>query len=164
MYVASGKGLLKNSYYKSMINTLDLVKNNPKAPKLQFTSRYPVAHYLAETTELVVSHQWENPLNYSYLDVMYLGFPLIHNATMIQDAGYFYNDCNIEEAADKIEWALKHHDQHTKEYFERNKKVIDRYRTSNTAMVDLYDKLIENLYDGEHELSHEYDWKTNVYK
>jgi len=164
MYVASGKGLLKNSYYKSMINTLDLVKNNPKAPKLQFTSRYPVAHYLAETTELVVSHQWENPLNYSYLDVMYLGFPLIHNATMIQDAGYFYNDCNIEEAADKIEWALKHHDQHTKEYFERNKKVIDRYRTSNTAMVDLYDKLIENLYDGEHELSHEYDWKTNLYK
>jgi len=164
MYVASGKGLLKNGYFKSMITTLDLVKNDPSKPKLQFTSRYPVCHYLAETTEIVISHQWENPLNYSYLDVMFMGYPLIHNADMIQDAGYYYPDFNIEKAADQLEWVLKHHDENREEYAAKNKPVLDRYTIKNEALVDTYEKLIDNLYDGKHELSREYDWKTNLYK
>ena len=95
----------------SQIKYLDVVKENPKAPKLQFTSRYPVAHYLAETTDIVLAHQWENPLNYSYLDVMFMGYPLVHNADMIKDAGYYYPDFNIASAADQLEFALKHHFQ-----------------------------------------------------
>lgn len=164
MFVASGNGLLKNGYYKSMIRTLDLVSDDPKNPKVQYTPRYPVAHYLAETTEIVVAHQWENPLNYSYLDVMFMGFPLVHNADMIKDAGYYYPDFNIEAAADQIEYALKHHDESTKEYKEKNKPVLDRYTTANQEMINLYERLIENVYGGSHNLSHEYDWKTNLYK
>jgi len=164
MYIASGKDLLKNSYFKSMITTLDIVKNNTSSPKLQFTSRYPVCHYLAETTEIVLSHQWENPLNYSYLDVMFMGYPLIHNADMIQDGGYYYPDFNIEKAADQLEWVLKNHDDNREEHAAKNKKVIERYTIKNEAMVDTYDKLIENLYGGKHEMSREYDWKTNLYK
>tara|TARA_R110000772_G_scaffold55111_3_gene125743 strand:- start:457 stop:1647 length:1191 start_codon:yes stop_codon:yes gene_type:complete len=164
MYIASGKDLLKNGYYKSMITTLDLIKDNPKEPKLQFTSRYPVCHYLAETTEIVLAHQWENPLNYSYLDVMFMGYPLIHNADMIQDAGYYYPDFNIEKAADKLEWVLKNHDDNREEYAAKNKAVLERYTIKNEALVDTYDKLIENLYDGKNEMSMEYNWKTNLYK
>ena len=164
MYIASGKSLLKNSYFMSMIKYLDVVKDNPIAPKLQFTPRYPVAHYLAETTDIVLAHQWENPLNYSYLDVMFMGYPLVHNAEMIQDAGYYYSDFNIAEAADQLEYVLKHHDENRIEHAAKNKKVIDRYTVANKGMVDLYDKLIENLYDGKHEMSHQYDWKTNLYK
>jgi len=164
MFCASGQGLLKNGYFKSMVTTLDIVADNPASPKVQFTPRYPVAHYLAETTEIVVSHQWENPLNYSYLDVMFMGFPLVHNADMIQDAGYYYPDFNIEAAADQIEYALKHHDDHLEEYKAKNQPVIDRYTIKNKEMINTYDKLIENLYGGKHEMSHEYNWKTNLYK
>ena len=164
MYVASGRGLLKNGYFKSMITTLDCIKNERENPKLQFTSRYPVCHYLAETTELVVSHQWENPLNYSYLDVMFMGYPLIHNADMIKDAGYYYPDFNVDAAADQIQWVLENHDNNIEEYREKNKPVLERYTVKNEALVDTYDKLIENLYGANHEMSHEYDWKTNLYK
>jgi len=164
MFLASGQKLLKNGYYKSMIKTLDLVKNNPGKPKLQLTPRYPVCHYLAETSEVIVSHQWENPLNYSYLDVMFMGFPLVHNADMIKDAGYFYPDFNIEAGADQLEWVLKNHDDNLEEYKAKNQPVLDRYTIKNEAMVDLYDKMIDNLYEGKHELSYEYDWKTNLYK
>jgi len=162
MYIASGKKLLQNEYFMSMIKTLEVVKNTP--PKLQFTSRYPVCHYLSETTDIVISHQWENPLNYSYLDVMYLGYPLVHNADMIQDAGYYYPDFNITEAANQLQYALEQHDSNREEYNARNKEVIKRYTIENKAMINLYDQMIENLYDGKHELSHEYDWKTNLYK
>lgn len=167
MFVSSGKSLLKNGYFKSMIKTLDMVKvleKDPTQVKLKFTSRYPVCHYLAETSDIVVSHQWENPLNYSYLDVMYLGFPLVHNADMIKDGGYYYPDFNIEAAADQIQFALQHHDENREEYAARNKAVIDRYTINNKQMIDTYEKLIENLYGGNHQLSHEYDWKTNLYK
>lgn len=164
MFVASGQGLLKNGYYKSMVTTLDIVADNPANPKVKFTPRYPVAHYLAETTDIVVSHQWENPLNYSYLDVMYMGFPLVHNADMIQDAGYYYPDFDIAKAAEQLEYALKHHDEHLKEYKEKNMPVIQRYTIKNQGLIDTYQKLIENLYGGSHDLSHEYDWKTNLYK
>lgn len=164
MFLASGQKLLKNGYYKSMIKTLDLVKNNPGNPKLQLTPRYPVCHYLAETSEIIVSHQWENPLNYSYLDVMFMGFPLVHNADMIKDAGYYYPDFNIEAGADKLEWVLKHHDENLEEYKAKNKPVLDRYTIKNEAMIDLYDKMIDNLYGSKHEFSYEYDWKTNLYK
>ena len=83
---------------------------------------------------------------------------------MIKDAGYYYPDFNIEAAADQIQYALEHHDNNREEYAKRNKLVLDRYTIKNTQMIDLYDKLIENLYDGQHQLSHEYDWKTNLYK
>lgn len=164
MFVASGRKLLKNGYFMSMVKTLDCIKNEVKNPKLQFTSRYPVCHYLAETTEVVVSHQWENPLNYSYLDVMFMGFPLIHNADMIQDAGYYYPDFNVEAAADQLQWVLENHDNNIEEYKAKNQPVLDRYSIKNEAMIDLYDKMIQNLYDGNHDLSYEYDWKTNLYK
>ena len=164
MFISSGGKILKNGYFKSMIKTLDMVNRPLDQIKIKFTPRYPVAHYLSETTDIVVSHQWENPLNYSYLDVMYLGFPLVHNADMIKDAGYYYPDFNIEEAANQIQFALQHHDQHREEYAAKNKPVIERYMVKNQPMIDLYDKLIENLYGANHQLSHEYDWQTNLYK
>lgn len=159
MYIASGKKLLGNEYFMSMMKTLDVVK---KEVKLQFTSRYPVCHYLSETTDIVVSHQWENPLNYSYLDVMYLGYPLVHNADMIKDAGYYYPDFDITEAANQLQHALENHNP--EEYNKKNKAVLNRYTIENKAMIELYDKMIENVYGANHQLSHEYDWKTNLYK
>lgn len=162
LYVSSGKKLLENGYFKSMIKKLDIVGDGSDV-KLKFTSRYPVTHYLAETSDVVVSHQWENPLNYSYLDVMYFNFPLVHNADMIKDAGYYYPDFNIDAAADQIQYALEHHDNNLEEYAAKNQPVLDRYTVKNEAMVDLYDKLIQNLYGAKHEFSYEYDWKTNLY-
>ena len=55
-------------------------------------------------------------------------------------------------------------DENREEYAAKNKPVIERYTIANKAMIDTYDQLIENLYDGKHELSHEYNWKTNIYK
>ena len=75
-----------------------------------------------------------------------------------------FPDFNIEKAADQLEWVLKHHDENREEYAAKNKPVLDRYTIKNEALVDTYEKLIDNLYDGKHELSREYDWKTNLYK
>jgi hypothetical protein len=161
IYIGSGKKILKSRYYKEMIKRLDLVKHNP--PLVKYVSRYPIVTFLAEETDIVISHQWGNPLNYAYLDAMYFGYPLVHNAEFIKDAGYYYKDFKINDGAKQLEKALSSHNP--EEYAEKNKSALNRYLSTNPAVVETYRKLIENLFEpGKHKMSHKYDWKTNLYK
>ena len=126
----------------------------------------PVHSILANYADVVISHQWENPLNYAYLDAMYLQFPLIHNAEMIKDAGYYYPEFDISKGAEQLKWVLDNHDSNIDSYNERNEEVLTRYTVYNEDMLKTYNKLIDNLMAGTniHHLSYEYDWKTNTYK
>ena len=96
---------------------------------------------------------------------MYYGYPLVHNAEMIKDAGYYYEGFNITEGAEQLQIALQNHDDNIEEYIEKNKPVLNRYMSTNPGLVDTYKKLIDNLFNpNKHELSYEYNWKTNLYK
>lgn len=162
LFIASGERLLKNDYFKSMITNLDIVKNG--TPKVKFTPRYPVSHYLAESAEIVLSHQWENPLNYSYLDALYLNFPLVHNADMIKDMGYYYPDFNAEIGAQMLKSAIEDHDKNAIEYNKKHHQLLKRYTIENKKLIETYKMLLENLYEpNKHDLSHKYDWQTNTY-
>jgi hypothetical protein len=162
LFIASGEKLLKNDYFKSMIVNLDIVKNG--TPKVKFTPRYPVSHYLAESAEVVLSHQWENPLNYSYLDALYLNFPLVHNAEMIKDMGYYYPDFNAEIGSQMLKTAIEDHDQNAAEYNKKHHELLKRYTIENKKLIETYKMLLENLYEpNKHNLSHKYDWQTNTY-
>jgi len=161
MYIGSGKKLLKNKYYMSMIKHFDIMHTD----KLKYVGRYPVSTFLSSETDIVISHQWENPLNYAYLDAMYYGYPLVHNAEMIKDAGYYYPDFNISKGVDQLKLALDNHDSNLEEYSKKNKSALNRYLSTNKKLVDTYKKLLDNLFEpGSHDLSHKYNWKTNLYK
>jgi len=166
--IMSAGGLYKNPFWKKFIGKLHLLekKNKNGDPLLMVRHRFPIHYILSKFTDIVISHQWENPLNYAYLDVMYLQFPLIHNADMIKDAGYFYPDFEAEKGADMLKWVIDNHDDNIDAYNERNEDVLTRYTVYNEGLVDTYKKLLENLHAGEnkHSLSLEYDWKTNLYK
>ncbi len=165
--VISGDRLAKNHYYSSIIENLDLFKAfKNEEIKMNWTGRFPVHRILAQFGDVVVSHQWQNALNYAYLDALYLQFPLIHNASMIQDAGYFYNDFDLNEGSSVLEACLNSHDENIDAYNDASEEVLTRYTVFNEGLVETYDKLLENLVSGEnkHGLSHRYNWKTNLYK
>lgn len=163
LYVGSGNKLLKNKYFLGMIKNLDMV--NRKNPLVKFVPRYPVTTFLAEETDIVLAHQWGNPLNYSYLDAIHFGYPVVHNADFIKDAGYYYRDFEIFDGMKQLDIAINEHDNMLDEYRERNQKVLDRYLSTNPDVVDTYRKLIENLWDpSKHKLSYKYNWKTNTYE
>lgn len=111
-----------------------------------FEDRFPVTWFLAEHTDVVLSHQWENPLNYAYLDALYLRYPLVHNAYMVKDAGYYYDHFNVEEGAERLAYALKYHDANLDSYEVKSRKVLWRYHADNPEVVKQYDLLIENLF------------------
>ena len=163
IYIGSGNNLIKNKYYLNMIKHFDLI--NQSNPMAKFVPRYPVSLFLAEETDIVISHQWENPLNYAYLDALYYDYPLIHNADFIKDSGYYYEGFSINQGAELLEWVLENHDNNLDEYSKKNKSVLSRYLTTNPDVVNTYKKLIENLFKpGSHELSYEYNYETNTYK
>ena len=160
----SSTSLITNSYWKSIITTLDLAV--PGDTNIKTHGRLPVISTLSKLADIVVSHQWHNPLNYAYLDTLYLRYPLIHNADMIQDAGYYYPEFEIHKGAEQLKKIIETHDDNLEEYNDRSEDVLERYTVFNEGLVDTYKKLIKDLMSGKREsgLTYDYDWKTNLYK
>jgi hypothetical protein len=69
-------------------------------------ARHPLAAMLGEHVDAVVSHQWENGLNYLYWDVLYAGYPLVHNAPELAHVGFYYRDFDPRDGARALLEAL----------------------------------------------------------
>jgi hypothetical protein len=105
-----------------------------------------------------------NPLNYLYLDAAYMGYPVLHNAPMCKDLGYYYEGSSTKEGAERLNWILENHDNNLEAYKERTQAVLHRYSVENPELVNTYDKLIENLFNGGNSDNLIYDAETNFYK
>ncbi len=53
-------------------------------------ARFPLTEVMGVHANVVVTHQWENALNYLYWDVLYLGWPLIHDCEDMSEVGHYY--------------------------------------------------------------------------
>lgn len=159
LMITNAKEVGKHSEFLSIIKTFDLYKDN----KISAESRYQTAYIVTQYLDIVICHQLLNPLNYLYLDVAYMGYPVLHNATLCKDIGYYYEGSSTVDGAKQLDWILENHDKNIKEYEERTKKALWRYFAGNPELVKIYDKLIFNLFNGGNpELI--YDETTNSYK
>ncbi|RZF27193.1 DUF2827 domain-containing protein [Paraburkholderia sp. UYCP14C] len=125
----------------ALMNQLDIVRNQ----KAVFLGRHETPVFLAENTDIVISHQLENPLNYFYLEVCWQGYPLVHNAYLCADLGYYYRDNDVEEGARRTIEAMDRHDAHTSWYREKQRTEIARYLPDNRQLVATYAALLDDL-------------------
>ena len=161
--IICGDKLLHSEYYTSVIKHTKIFNTDPI--KLTYLPRLTAIDALAQFADIVIAHQLTNPLNYSYLDALYLQFPLVHNAPMIKDAGYYYSGNNIGMGARQLKLAIEQHDNNIAEYTERSEKVLTRYTIFNEGLLETYKQLIETTMGiKDHKLSSTYDWTTNLYK
>jgi hypothetical protein len=149
----------KHKEFMSIIQTFDLFKEG----KISAESRYQTAYMLTQHLDVLICHQLLNPLNYLYLDAAYLGYPVLHNAPMCKDLGYYYEGSDTVEASKILNYILTEHDKNIDEYNEKNDKVLQRYHIDNQEVVKTYDMLIENLFNGGNK-DLVYDPMTNLYK
>jgi hypothetical protein len=159
LMITNSENVSKHKKFMSVIQTFDLFKDN----KITAENRYQTAYILSQYIDVLICHQLLNPLNYIYLDAAYMGYPVLHNAPMCKDLGYYYNGSDTIDGAKQLDWILENHDNNLEEYAERNAKVLSRYSASNPYLIKTYDKLLENLFNGgNHDL--EYEPETNLYK
>ena len=105
-----------------------------------------------------------NPLNYLYLDAAYMGYPVIHNATLCKDLGYYYEGSSTKDGSTVLNWVLENHDKNLENYEQRNLQVLYRYYVGNPKLIETYDTLIEKLFNGGNKKELVYDTETNLYE
>ena len=157
--ITNATTVTKHKEFMSIINTFDLFREG----KISAESRYQTAYMLTQHLDVLICHQLLNPLNYLYLDAAYLGYPVLHNAPMCKDLGYYYEGSDTVEASKILNYILTEHDKDIDAYNERNDKVLQRYHIDNTDVIETYDMLIENLFNGGNK-DLIYDPMTNLYK
>lgn len=135
---------------KTKIYSDKLVSADPRLPSMDVINKF---------ADIVFSWQWENNLNYLWLDIAWMGWPIIHNGNMCQDVGYYYEDFNIKQGQEILQYAIKNHNKDT-EYLKRNREVIKRYTFRNKKLREQYKILVENVLNNRFQ-KWAYDWKTN---
>ena len=145
---------LINHFY---ITNTDIVRNNKlfvdtmqyynivKDGVATFEGRFAMPHFLSNYTDVVIAFQMYNALNYAYLDALYLKYPLVHNADIMKEGGYYYDKFNAEMGKEKLLYALTEHDKHLEEYEESSKKVLDRFMYNNEESVKFYKDAVLRL-------------------
>jgi hypothetical protein len=128
--------------FTNLCNGLDIFNDN----KMTCEKRFITIEFMKKYAYIAVSHQWENPLNYLYFDLAWLGWPVLHNAHLCKDVGYYYNDFNYDEASEKLNEIINNHEMNIDEYIKHNRKIIDKYLPTNKELQNKYKNLIENLF------------------
>jgi hypothetical protein len=127
------------------VNNLDLCADK----KVTIEGRFNTLAFMHVYGDIAVSHQWENNLNYLYFDLAWMGWPIVHNASLCPDVGYYYPQFNYEEGGHQILEAIQHHEENHAEYLQRNRRAIDKYLPTNRELQEKYIKLISELFDPE---------------
>jgi Protein of unknown function (DUF2827) len=136
---------------KDKKDLIDLMKNLSiqKNKKCFFEARYPIVWTLKEHTDIVLSHQNQNELNYLYLDAAWLGYPVVHNSPMMKELGWYYSENNCDAAIKHIEYIAKNFD--TNEYIDdkyliKSRAYVSQFLPDNPKNIKGYEKLINSVY------------------
>lgn len=148
-------GIKTNKRLLQILSKMQVFKDK----KVKADNRYPTIKIINEHCDMVLSWQWENNLNYLYLDVAWMGWPIVHNAKFCKDVGYYYNEFNSSEASEQIENVIKNHNE-DEDYLNRNRKAIKRYTSENINLINQYNELLEDLVNNKFR-RRSYDYKTN---
>jgi hypothetical protein len=127
--------------FKSFCHSLSLVRDG----RLNLEGRFATAEFLSLYGNYVVTHHWENGLNYLYYDVLAGGFPLIHNAESLQDFGYYYPSWDAIAGGNCLLDALAHHGERLGAYRERANALLRQVDALNPENIRLHEQLLFEL-------------------
>lgn len=108
-----------------------------------YDDRYDTPSFMSHYGDIVVSHQWENGLNNLYFDLLYAGYPLIHNSPFLKDAGYYYPEFDAQKGAEQLLVALEHHDEAA--YLKSAQKALHNVDIYNAKNIKAYEDALFNL-------------------
>lgn len=129
----------KNAEFIALMHQLDIVRDH----KAVFLGRCETPQFLAEHTDILISHQWENPLNYLYLEACWQGYPLVHNASLCPELGYYYEANDLRAGAAQVLAIIGQHDAQAAAYRTRQRAYIARYLPGEPALTAHYAQLLD---------------------
>ncbi len=134
IYVLNTEHLKEHETFKQFALNLDIVTSNLAS----FESRHIAPLFLAQYSDIVVTHQWENALNYLYYDVLHGGYPLVHNSEMLKGIGYYYESFNAESCAHALIHAATQHDTHFVDYNRNAAALLRAIDIGNPSNINVH--------------------------
>jgi hypothetical protein len=129
----------KRQFFATLIKDLSI---GQQKDYMFFNNRWSSLDACCKFGNLIVSHQIYNELNYSHLETLYLGLPLIHNSPALQDFGYYYEGMNVDMGAKQIRNAMQNHDQVLSEYKSDVSSLLKGYSLNSLENKKGYETLL----------------------
>lgn len=138
MFVAGARRFADHQHFKRFCNLMRLHQEG----KLSVEDRFIGWIFIAQHADAVVTHHWENGLNYLYYEVLYGGYPLIHNSEFLRDYGYYYPAFDVDAGADALIRAHETHDANLEAYKARNNILFEKLEPTSTSNIEIHEKLM----------------------
>ena len=127
----------------NMIDNMDVRKKTRIFKRLTMPEILVHFNSKTDTMPIFVSHQILNELNYLYYELLYYGYPLVHNSTMLEGCGYYYPEHDIGKCADAILHAHKHHNKNLKTYKEKADTYVNKIHPLNDNMGKVWSQMLD---------------------
>ena len=141
--LSGGDRLAKNTYFLNLILSMDIYKK--RKGFLKCIGRIPFLDAISKYGGLVISHQFNNELNYIYFEALYLSLPLIHNSDILSNYGYYYHDCDIDKGVNWINYILDNHKNNIDQYDKNNMNLFKKYSPYSRHNIEAYKSLLDQV-------------------
>ena len=138
IYISNAVSLMDNAHFNSFASSMQSVKAGIMTAEPRFIS----PDFLANHCDAIVTHHWENGLNYLYYEVLFGGYPLIHNSEFLKDYGYYYPDFAPDIGGIKLSEAFDCHDKKLPAYKAKCLELLGQLAPANPVNVDLHERLL----------------------
>jgi Protein of unknown function (DUF2827) len=140
IHVTNTAKLHKQAAFNNFAHTLDITTKAIAS----YDDRYDTPSFMSFYGDIVLTHQWENGLNYLYYDVLYGKYPLVHNSVFLKDVGYYYEDFNATQGAERLIESMTNHDE--EKYAIQCAKELEKVDIYNPANIKAYDDALMALF------------------
>lgn len=142
VYLTNATKINEHLTFRTMSLSLDIAK----AGKVSAEGRFNTPWFLAKHADVVVSHQWENDLNYLWYDVLHGRYPLVHNSPALPDGvGYYYDGFDCVDAGETLLEAIEEHDADADAYNRRAGAFLATVDGSAGQNVQAHKRAVESL-------------------
>lgn len=141
MMLFSAESLKRDPHVEQFIAATDMGKKG----LVSVESRHPFMSMMGKHVHAVVTHQWQNSLNYLYWDTLFLGWPLIHNSPDFQDVGYYYPEFDPKAGGEALVEGLATHDERFAADRRRVFDLLWRFSVDNPDVQRAYADLIHEV-------------------
>ncbi len=141
IYVTNAIQFANNNHFAGFINLMSAAK----AGIMTVEGRFVTWEFLTNFCNAIVTHHWENGLNYLYYEVLYGGYPLIHNSEFLKDYGYYYPSFEPELGGKALVDAMENHDKNYVEYRKKGEALAASLSPTAPHNIALHEGLLRAI-------------------
>ena len=126
-------------FTKTILPRLELYKDG----RIIFSGRNKITSIMNDyPSAIAIGHQWNNQYNYMTLEYLHAGFPVIHNSPDWSDAGYYYQESDVDKGAMALQKAIEFHDSSQEIYASGAAALQWRHSPYNPEVQAAWKKLL----------------------